>query len=47
MPRSPVEAMLHLDVRVFAGMTGGRIPGLTQYRAVIEAVRFLRRREKL
>jgi len=47
VPRSPVEAMLHPDVRVFAVVTGGRIPGLAQYRAVIEAVRFLRGREKL
>ncbi len=39
--------MLHPDVRVFTAVTGGRIPGLAQYRSVIEAVRFLRRREKL
>ena len=47
LPVSPVEAMLHPDVRVFARVTGGRIPGLSQYRAVIDAVRFLRVREKL
>lgn len=47
LPRSPVEAMLHPDVRVFAAVTGGRIPGLSQYRAVIEAVRFLRGRERM
>ena len=47
LPESPVEAMLHPDVRVFASVTGGRIPGLAQYRSVIEAVRFLRAREKL
>ena len=47
VPNSPVEAMLHPDVRVFAAVTGGRIPGLAQYRTVIETVRFLRGREKL
>ena len=47
MPSSPVEAMLHPDVRIFAAVTGGRIPGLAQYRTVIETVRFLRGREKL
>jgi hypothetical protein len=39
--------MLHPDVRVFATVTGGRIPGLSQYQSVIEAVRFLRGKEKL
>jgi hypothetical protein len=39
--------MLHPDVKVFAQATGGRIPGLSQYRSVIEAVRFLRLRQKL
>jgi hypothetical protein len=39
--------MLHPDVRVFAAVTGGRIPGLTQYRAVIDAVRFLRGRKRM
>ena len=43
VPSSPVEAMLHPDVRVFSAVTGGRIPGLSQYRAVIEAVRYLRK----
>lgn len=47
LPSSPGEAMLHPDVRVFAAVTGGRIPGLSQYRSVIEAVRFLRAREKI
>ena len=45
VPHSPVEAMLHPDVRVYAAVTGGRIPGLSQYRAVIEAVRFLRKKQ--
>jgi len=39
--------MLYLDMWVFAAVTGGRIPGLSQYQTVIEAVRFLRAREKL
>jgi len=47
LPRLPAEAMLHPDVKVFAEVTGGRIPGLSQYRAVIETVRLLRAREKL
>ena len=47
LPRSPAEAMLHPDVRVFSAVTGGRIPGLSQYQVVIEAVRLLRAREKL
>jgi hypothetical protein len=47
LPSSPAEAMLHPDVRVFAAATGGRIPGLSQYKSVIDAVRFLRRRERL
>ena len=47
LPRSPAEALQHPDVRVFAAVTGGRIPGISQYQAVIEAVRLLRRREKL
>lgn len=47
VPGSPAEAMLHPDVRVFAAATGGRIPGLSEYRTVIETVRFLRAREKL
>ena len=47
LPTSPAEAMVNPDVRVFAQATGGRIPGLSQYRSVIEAVRFLRAREKL
>jgi len=47
LPSSPVEAMLHPDVRVFAAVTGGRIPGLSQYRTVIDAVRFLRGRERM
>ncbi|MGB8212262.1 MAG: hypothetical protein WCE68_01770 [Anaerolineales bacterium] len=46
LPRSPVEAMLQPDVRVFNAVTG-RIPGLSQYQAVIEAVRFLRARQGL
>jgi hypothetical protein len=39
--------MLHPDVRVFAVVTGGRIPGLSQYRAVIDAVRILRQKKRL
>jgi hypothetical protein len=46
-PNTPAEAMVHPDVKVFAAVTGGRIPGLSQYQTVIEAVRFLRAREKL
>ena len=46
MPRTPREAMEHPDVRVFTAVTGGRIPGMSQYRTVIEAVRLLRAREK-
>jgi hypothetical protein len=47
LPSSPAEAVLHPDVGVFTAVTGGRIPGLAQYRAVIETVRLLRGREKL
>jgi hypothetical protein len=47
LPATPAEAMLHPDVRVFTAATGGRIPGLREYRTVIETVRFLRAREKL
>ena len=47
LPRSPAEALQHPDVRVFATVTGGRIPGLSQYQTVIETVRFLRARGKL
>ena len=32
---------------MFATVTGGRIPGLSQYKTVIDTVRFLRRREKM
>ena len=39
--------MLHPDVRVYMAATGGRIPGLSQYRSVIDSVRCLRAREKL
>jgi hypothetical protein len=47
VPRSPVEAMVQPDIRVFMAATEGRIPGLAQYRAVMDAVRILRAREKL
>ena len=47
LPTTPVEAMQHPDVQVFAAVTGGRIPGLSQYQTVIEAVRLLRARQKL
>jgi hypothetical protein len=47
LPSSPAEAMLHPDVRVFAAVTGGRIPGLNQYRAVVDAVRILRQKKQL
>jgi hypothetical protein len=46
-PASPAEALLHPDVRVYTAVTGGRLPGLSQYRPVIEAVRLLRAREQL
>jgi hypothetical protein len=46
-PRSPLEALQHPDLRVFADVTGGRIPGAAQYASVIEAVRFLRKRKGL
>ena len=45
-PTSPAEAMDHPDVKVYTAATG-RIPGATQYRPVIETMRFLRAREKL
>ena len=45
-PTSPAEAMNHPDVKVYTAATG-RIPGATQYRPVIETMRFLRAREKL
>jgi hypothetical protein len=45
--RAPVEMMVNPDVRVYTAVTGGRIPGLTQYRAVMKTVKFLREREKL
>ena len=47
LPISPAEAMVHPDVRIYTAVTGGRIPGLSQYRLVIETVRLLRAREKL
>jgi hypothetical protein len=47
VPASPGEAMLHPDVQVFAAATGGRIPSLVQYRAVIESIRLLRARNHL
>jgi hypothetical protein len=47
LPRSPAEAMLHPDLQVFSEVTGGHIPGLSQYQTVIETLRFLRLREKL
>jgi len=47
LPSSPAEAMVHPDVRVYTAATGGRIPGLSQYKTVIDTVRFLRKREKL
>jgi hypothetical protein len=47
LPSSPVETMVNPDVRVYTAVTGGRIPGLTQYRAVIKTVKFLREREKM
>ena len=47
LPLSPAEAMVHPDVRIYTAVTGGRIPGLSQYRLVIETVRLLRAREKL
>jgi hypothetical protein len=47
LPRTPAEAMVHPDVQVYTAVTGGRIPGLSQYQTVIETVRFLRARRKL
>jgi hypothetical protein len=47
VPESPVEAMVHPDIRVFTAVTKGRIPGLSQYRTVIDTVRLLRQRDKL
>ena len=47
LPVTPAQAMQHPDLRVFAAVTGGRIPGTSQYQPVIEAVRLLRLREKL
>jgi hypothetical protein len=47
LPGTPAEAVLHPDIRVFTLATGGRIPGLSQYRTVIDTVRLLRRRNKL
>jgi len=46
-PSTPAEALVHPDVRVYTAVTGGRIPGLSQYQTVIETVRILRMREKL
>ena len=47
LPRTPREATEHPDVQIFMAVTGGRIPGVSQYQAVIEAVRLMRKREKL
>jgi hypothetical protein len=47
LPRTPREAMENGDVRVFMEVTGGRIPGVSQYQAVIEAVRLVRGRRQL
>jgi hypothetical protein len=46
-PRTPAEAMLHTDIRVFAAVTSGRIPGLSQYTQVIDSVRYLRKVKNL
>ena len=47
IPTTPAQAHDHPDLRIYAAVTGGRIPGSSQYQTVIEAVRFLRAREKL
>jgi hypothetical protein len=47
LPRMPMEATAHPDVQVYSDVTGGRIPGGSQYQAVIEAARLVRNREKL
>jgi hypothetical protein len=47
LPHTPVEAMVHPDVKVFCAVTGGRVPGLTQYRQVIAVVRHLRKTKAL
>jgi hypothetical protein len=47
LPRTPAEAMVHPDARVYTAVTGGRIPGLSQYQNVMETVRLLRARERM
>jgi hypothetical protein len=47
IPSTPVEAIVHQDVKVFIKVTGGRIPGLTQYRAVIDTVQILRKKKEM
>jgi hypothetical protein len=47
IPSTPVEAIVHQDVKVFIRVTGGRIPGLTQYRAVIDTVQILRKKKEM
>ena len=39
--------MEHPDIRAFETVTGGRIPGASQYAPVIDTVRFLRQRKRL
>jgi hypothetical protein len=46
IPSTPVEAIVHQDVKVFIRVTGGRIPWLTQYLAVIDTVQILQLRKK-
>jgi hypothetical protein len=47
LPATPIEAMVHPDLKVFFKVTGGRLPGLTQYRTVIEILRHLRKTKNL
>jgi len=41
-PCTPAQAMAHPDLCLYSRVTRGRIPGLSQYTPVIEAVRYLR-----
>jgi len=47
VPTTPAEAILQGDIRVFSQVTDGRIPGLSQYKAVIDAIRTLREKIRL
>jgi hypothetical protein len=47
LPRSPAEAVAHPDMQVFSAATEGRVPGMSQYRPVIETVRYLRAEKRM